>query len=534
MKSSFRPPQNGQTTEEVNCVPHYDPGLLSISILSTHEGLQLKNMTNNEWVHGPLEPNIGVIWLGEAASQITQNRLKPGIHRVVYPQESKPRLTLWYELCTIEQLKNISADKKDELMANGTVTFKNLPGSAPITVLAGEKKLDFLKRVEMAAVGKLIGHGIEERLPKILIVAHYDALGIANGLIQGADSNASGVLILLKLIRLFSKLYAKQTTRAKYNLHFLFAAGGKLNYQGSKKWIDDYHDQKHQQQLPNDVDVVVCLDSLGQSNELYMHVSKPPKETQAAGILRELLTELSEKSTYGSLNFEQIHKKILKTSDFVAWEHEKYSWSKLPGFTLSHLNSSKSCSHSSISDMRNDIQLESIERYYQYISDALIRLIFNKTDINLSIVDQTYLLSNQQSDYDQITFTKQWLTFLTNYSRSPSLLTKTHPVVVALEQYAHRYLTNVVKTTIRPNKKDPEFVFFDGDDDQGRQLYVYRIKPAIFDLVLAIFIAAYLGIIYMIAANWSMIINILLRYKPLTNTFLSSSSQYGGYKRKIN
>jgi hypothetical protein len=107
--------------------------------------------------------------------------------------------------------------------------------------------------------GKLIGHGIEERLPKILFVAHYDALGLANGLAQGADSNASGVLILLKLIRLFSKLYAKQTTRAKYNLHFLFAAGGKLNYQGSKKWIDDYHDQKQQQQLPNDIDVVVCL-----------------------------------------------------------------------------------------------------------------------------------------------------------------------------------------------------------------------------------------------------------------------------------
>ncbi|CAF4231170.1 unnamed protein product, partial [Rotaria magnacalcarata] len=35
--------------------------------------------------------------------------------------------------------------------------------------------------------GKLIGHGIEERLPKILLVAHYDALGFANGLIQGAD-----------------------------------------------------------------------------------------------------------------------------------------------------------------------------------------------------------------------------------------------------------------------------------------------------------------------------------------------------------
>ncbi|CAF3386917.1 unnamed protein product [Rotaria socialis] len=122
-KSGFRPPQNGQTTEEVNCIPHYDPGLLSIN--------------------GPLEPNIGVIWLGEAASRITQSRLKPGIHRVVYPQESKLRLTLWYQLCTIEQLKNVSADKKDELMANGTVAFKNLPGSAPITVSPGETKLGF-------------------------------------------------------------------------------------------------------------------------------------------------------------------------------------------------------------------------------------------------------------------------------------------------------------------------------------------------------------------------------------------------------
>ncbi|CAF1248990.1 unnamed protein product [Adineta ricciae] len=384
-------------------------------------------------------------------------------------------------------------------------------------------------------VGKLVGHGIEERLPKILFVTHYDAMGLASGLAQGADSNASGVLILLKLIRLFSKLYAKQTTRAKYNLHFLFAAGGKLNYQGSKKWIDDYHDQKQQQQLPNDVDVVVCLDSLGQSNELYMHVSKPPKDTQTGGILRELLTQLSEKSTHGPLTFEQIHKKILKTSDFVAWEHEKYSWAKLPAFTFSHLNSSKSCSHSSISDVYGEVDLASIERNYQYISDALIRLIFNKTDVSFPIIDQNYLLSDQQSDYDQVTFTKQWLTFLTNYSRTPSLLTKTHPVVLALEQYAHRYLSNVVKTTIRPNKKDPEFVFFDGDDDQGRQLYVYRIKPAIFDLVLAIFIAIYLGLVYLVAAHWSTIISVLLRYRSYTNMFLSpASSQYGAYKRKIN
>ncbi|CAF1212571.1 unnamed protein product [Adineta steineri] len=149
-KSGFQPPVNGETTEEVNCVPHYDPGLLSISILSTHEGLQLKNMTTNEWIDGPLESNIGVIWLGEAASRVTQNRLKLGIHRVIYPQESKCRLTVWYEVCTTAQLKNISSVKKDEKMVEGMVTFENLPGLSPITVFPDENKLEFLKRVEQA------------------------------------------------------------------------------------------------------------------------------------------------------------------------------------------------------------------------------------------------------------------------------------------------------------------------------------------------------------------------------------------------
>ena len=36
----------------MNCVPHYDPGLLSISFLSTHEGLQLKDPTTGTWFAG--------------------------------------------------------------------------------------------------------------------------------------------------------------------------------------------------------------------------------------------------------------------------------------------------------------------------------------------------------------------------------------------------------------------------------------------------------------------------------------------------
>ncbi|CAF3229435.1 unnamed protein product, partial [Rotaria sp. Silwood2] len=62
----------------------------------------------------------------------------------------KRRLTIWYEVCTTEQLKNIRTDKKHELMANGTVTLASLSRSAPITVLPGETTLRFVKRVETA------------------------------------------------------------------------------------------------------------------------------------------------------------------------------------------------------------------------------------------------------------------------------------------------------------------------------------------------------------------------------------------------
>lgn len=149
-KSGFEAPTNGQNTNEVNCVPHYDPGLLSISILSTHEGLELKDMSTNRWISGPLDANVGVIWLGEAAARLTKNRLKPGIHRVVYPQRSKIRLTLWYEVCTVEQLKAISNEKDDEIMDEGEVTFDGLLGLPPIKVLPGERKLAFLRRIEEA------------------------------------------------------------------------------------------------------------------------------------------------------------------------------------------------------------------------------------------------------------------------------------------------------------------------------------------------------------------------------------------------
>ena len=36
-------------TDHMNCVPHADPGLLSLSILSTAEGLELQDPATQQW-----------------------------------------------------------------------------------------------------------------------------------------------------------------------------------------------------------------------------------------------------------------------------------------------------------------------------------------------------------------------------------------------------------------------------------------------------------------------------------------------------
>ncbi|CAF2710623.1 unnamed protein product [Rotaria sp. Silwood2] len=150
-------PEVGYNTDEVNCVPHYDPGLFSLSILSTCDGLQLKDQRENKWIDGPDnsqidQSNIGVIWLGEAASILTGNRFKSGIHRVIYPRTAhQARLTVWQEVCTEGQIKQLFEQNNNvELLpADAEVILANQPDSLPMSVLpGGETPHAFMKRVE--------------------------------------------------------------------------------------------------------------------------------------------------------------------------------------------------------------------------------------------------------------------------------------------------------------------------------------------------------------------------------------------------
>ncbi|XP_064621002.1 BOS complex subunit ncln-like isoform X2 [Lineus longissimus] len=345
--------------------------------------------------------------------------------------------------------------------------------------------------------GKLSGFGIEEQLPTIAIVAHYDSYGVAPALADGADSNGSGVVVLLELARLFSKLYTNARTHAKFNFLFLLAGAGKFNYQGTKRWIEDNLDSMESSLLA-DVSFVLCLDTLGNTDKLNLHVSKPPKEGSSGATFLKNLEEVIA-AFHPEVTFNMIHKKINLAQDTLAWEHERFSFRRLPAYTLSRLESHKNMSRFSITDTRSHLDATILSRNIRILAEALARHVYGLS--NQGLIE---IFNDGLSVEDEVI--KSWLEQLTSQSRAAQLLNVEHNQVVTLQQAMERYLKDVKKHVFSADKRDPEFVFYDGDT---YKMSAYGVKPAVFDLFLGLIIAAYLSAIYLLVQNFVMVQSML-------------------------
>lgn len=90
----------------LNIVEHYDAGLLAFNFLSTAPGLEFKN-EHGEWIPVPVgnglsAQGMGILWTGHAIK--SYNDYPEGIHRVKVVD--KPRLSMWYEICTQDQMRD--------------------------------------------------------------------------------------------------------------------------------------------------------------------------------------------------------------------------------------------------------------------------------------------------------------------------------------------------------------------------------------------------------------------------------------------
>ncbi|XP_010869759.1 nicalin-1 isoform X2 [Esox lucius] len=365
--------------------------------------------------------------------------------------------------------------------------------------------------------GRLAGTGGED-LPTIVLVAHYDSFGVAPWLSYGADSNGSGVSMLLELARLFSRLYTYKRTHAGYNLLFFVSGGGKFNYQGTKRWLEDNLDHTDSSLLQDNVAFVLCLDTLGNGDSLHLHVSKPPKEgTPQYALLKELETVVS--SQYPEVKFSMVHKKINLADDTLAWEHERFGIRRLPAFTLSHLNSHREAQRSSIMDVRSvspssrhgagehpagpHVDLRKLSRNTKLIAEALARVIYNLTEKGAP--GDLQIFTEQMVQEEQLSSVVDWLTA---QPRAAQLVDKDSSVVSTLEYHLGRYLKDVRRHYVKADKRDPEFVFY---DQLKQTMNAYRVKPAIFDLLLAVCIAAYLGVIYLAIQHFGVLYSLVRR-----------------------
>ncbi|XP_037530573.1 nicalin-1 isoform X2 [Nematolebias whitei] len=365
--------------------------------------------------------------------------------------------------------------------------------------------------------GRLAGVGGED-LPTIVVVAHYDSFGVAPWLSYGADSNGSGVSMLLELARLFSKLYTYKRTHAAYNLLFFVSGGGKFNYQGTKRWLEDNLDHTDSSLLQDNVAFVLCLDTLGNGDSLYLHVSKPPKEgTPQYSLLKELESVVN--SQYPEVKFSMVHKKINLADDMLAWEHERFGIRRLPAFTLSHLPSHRSAQRSSIMDVRSvspssrhgageppagpHVDVSKLGRNTKVVAEALARVIYNLTEKGAP--EDLQIFTEQMVQEEHLSAVVDWLTV---QPRAAQLVDKDSSFVSTLEYHLGRYLKDVKRHYVKADKRDPEFVFY---DQLKQTMNAYRVKPAIFDLLLAVCIAAYLGMMYVAIQNFGVLYSVIRR-----------------------
>lgn len=180
--------------------------------------------------------------------------------------------------------------------------------------------------------------------------------------------------VFFTLMDTFSKVHNSIGMAPKYRFLFLLTESGNLvNFQGTKKWLDANIDENSALQ---NVEFVLCLDSLGKNslNELFVHVSKPPKDGTNINTFYKLLKQNAQR--YGNKSVEGVHKKINLADAQLAWEHERYSMKRIAAFTISNLKSYKDPQRTTIFEENPANLLETARINAKVIAETLAGYVY--------------------------------------------------------------------------------------------------------------------------------------------------------------
>jgi len=350
--------------------------------------------------------------------------------------------------------------------------------------------------------GKLTTQSRESN-PSIVLVAHFDSYGISPHLATSTNSNGSGVAALLEIARLLSKLYTTPGSSPKYDILFLLAGGGKLNYMASKLWLE----KRITSDTPEgimlaDAEYVLCLDTVGEK-ELHLHVSKQPKEGTPAHKMLSVIQEAAQSLYNTSINI--VPKKVNLGNPMFSWQHELFTVKRMAAGTLSNFPA-----HSALGRLNTFDSTVNIEALYEHshiLAEAVARYVSNVTDSSVSIL--------HKSNVPNKALLQRTTEFLGSTPRAAVLLQRDSPVISFLEQTLPKFITEVMVSELKASKRDPEFQFFDQTETR---LFTYNVKPAVFDLFLALAVFLYLAAVYLCVKSVPMLITCMYQYRKLKNS----------------
>ncbi|TRY67799.1 hypothetical protein TCAL_14674 [Tigriopus californicus] len=270
----------------------------------------------------------------------------------------------------------------------------------------------------------------------------------------------------MELARLFGQLYQTPETQPDYNMVFLLSAAGKINFLGSKRWLDEQKDMQDQQR---------------QEYHLQCETSRLFRQPWLGQALK---IHVQDTKRFSDLNVELVHKKINLAYESLAWEHERYSIAKLSALTLSHHESPFGLDRTSILD--RDIDLAVLERNTQVLAETLACTMYTQEGSNCMGPDQTEMTRPNREHL------AHWTAEMPAQPRGTPLLTgEKNPFVMKLFKSLDKLVMKTRKVVAKRDKRDPEFTFY---DQHNATMNSYKVKPAVFDLVLTVAIGSYLGL----------------------------------------
>ncbi|KAL5830795.1 hypothetical protein ACOSQ3_016214 [Xanthoceras sorbifolium] len=381
------------------------------------------------------------------------------------------------------------AFENDEIDAVLNDVKKNDATGQPATATTGGYKLVVstaeAKKVASPTITNIQGwlqglraEGDANQLPTIAIVASYDTFGAAPALSAGSDSNGSGVVALLEIARLFSRLYSNPKTRGSYNLLFGLTSGGPYNYNGTHKWLRSFD-----QRLRESIDYAICLNSVGSwNNELLIHVSKPPENAY----IKQIFEGFSSVAEALGFKVGLKHKKINISNPRVAWEHEQFSRLRVTAATLSELSVAPELLESTggLLDSRHFVDETAIIRSVKLVAESLGRHIYGYQGKNINIFADNSSLAVNPS------YVRSWLDLLSRTPRVAPFLSKNDPFIMALQKELADHTDEV---NVQHEVLDGMFTFY---DSIRARLNIYQVASVTFDLLLLLALGSYLIVLF--------------------------------------